>query len=69
MEKVLLKVPGMWADHHVTNVVTVLRALQGVSAVETRAMSREVEVTFDPKEIQVSALHAALENAGYPAEK
>lgn len=66
MEKVVLPVPMMYADHHVTAVRKVLLAQPGVQDVLASAALRAVQVKFDPAATNATALSDALANAGYP---
>ena len=69
MNRVLLAVPTMWADHHVSRVVEALQRLAGVSRVEASAARWEVMVEFDPTATSVPTIEAALRAAGYPSTR
>jgi copper chaperone CopZ len=69
MEKVVLSVPKMWADHHVLKVREVLTALDGVQDVYASAAWKQVLVKYDPAKIQETALTETLAQAGYGADQ
>lgn len=52
----------------VNNIVSVLSAQPGVSAVEVSLEAAEARVAFDPDVIGRDALCAAIEDAGFDAE-
>ncbi len=66
MEKVVLDVPLMWADHHVLKVREALTRLDGVEDVYASSAWKQVLVKYDPKKVQREALEKALAQAGYP---
>ena len=66
MEKAVLSVPAMWADHHVLKVRDALVPLAGVDEVYASAAWKQVLVTYDPKKVKPAALEKALADAGYP---
>ncbi len=65
MEKVVLSVPKMWADHHVLAVREVLTVLDGVEHVHATSAWKTVVVKYDPDKLEQSAIVAALTKAGY----
>ena len=68
MEKVVLNVPKMWADHHVLAVREALTALGGVEDVHATSAWKQVVVKYDPGKLDQSAIVEALEKAGYGAD-
>jgi excisionase family DNA binding protein len=66
MENALLKVPAMYADHHVIAVRNAIMALPGVSDVWASSAWRQVQVTYDPALLSAQDISQALEQAGYP---
>ncbi|GAB4558168.1 MAG: hypothetical protein Kow0047_03090 [Anaerolineae bacterium] len=66
MEKAVLDVPKMWADHHVLKVRSVLTALDGVADVYASSAWKQVLVTYDPAKIALETIEQALAEAGYP---
>jgi copper chaperone CopZ len=65
MEKTVLSVPKMWADHHVLKVREVLAALDGVQDVYASAAWRHVVVKHDSAKVDEPGLVNALMGAGY----
>jgi copper chaperone CopZ len=68
MEKVVLSVPKMWADHHVLAVREALNALNGVEDVHATSAWKKVVVKYDPGKLEQSAIVEALAKAGYGAD-
>lgn len=65
MERVLLEVPHMYADHHVINVRGILGKLKGVEEIYASSSFKQVEVGFEPGEISLDDIKAALGAEGY----
>ncbi|HEX9075097.1 MAG TPA: heavy-metal-associated domain-containing protein [Anaerolineae bacterium] len=65
MEKIVLTVPAMFADHHVINVKRLLSPISGVENVIASAAFKEVVIEFDPAKTSQEALAKALTDAGY----
>jgi copper chaperone CopZ len=65
MEKMVLSVPKMWADHHVLKVREALNALGGVQDLYASSAFRHVLVTYDPAQLDQPAIVQALTQAGY----
>ena len=68
MEKITIKVPGMYGDHHTLAVQKALAELSGISGVWASSAGKEVQITFDPVVIDVTQIENALAAAGYPNE-
>jgi copper chaperone CopZ len=66
MEKVVLEVPTLWADHHVLKVRDVLTNLEGVDGVYASSAWRQVLVNYDAGKTDPTAIEKALAAAGYP---
>ena len=66
MEKVVLDVPTLWADHHTLKVRDALVNLKGVEDVYASAAWKQVLVRYDEAKIDRAALEKALADAGYP---
>jgi Cu+-exporting ATPase len=60
-----LTVPGMGSDHCAGLVTRSLERLYGVNAVGTNIATHGVDVEFDPENVTVPDLQAAVERAGY----
>ncbi len=65
MEKVVLDVPTLWADHHVLQVRDVLDGLEGVDGVYASSAWKQVLVNYDTEKIDQAAIEKALADAGY----
>ena len=66
MEKVVLEVPTLWADHHVLKVRDALVNLEGVEDVYASSAWKQVLVAYDPAKTDRAAIEKALAEAGYP---
>ncbi len=66
MEKIILELPAMYADHHVLAVRDVLTELDGLEEVYASSAWKQVMISFDPAKIKQTAIEEALANAGYP---
>lgn len=69
MVEITFNVPGMYADHHVSVVVKVLKGQPGVDGVVASSLHKKVTVGYDPVQMSPQKLGEALEAAGYPAER
>jgi copper chaperone CopZ len=67
-EKILLDLPAMYADHHVTEVRRILFSLPGVKEVYASSAFKVLEASFDPTQVSAEAIRNALEEAGYLSE-
>ena len=65
MEKVVLEVPTLWADHHVLKVRDALASLEGVEDVYASSAWKQVLVSYDPGKTDPAAIESALAEAGY----
>lgn len=66
MEKVVLEVPTLWADHHVLKVQEALANLEGVEEVYASSAWKQVLVDYEESRTDSSAIEKALAEAGYP---
>lgn len=66
MEKLVLGVPTMWADHHVLAVRNALFALAGVDDVVASSAFKTLHIVFDPSRVSAQDIVKALVAAGYP---
>ncbi len=64
MNKLLLTIPAMYADHHVTKIRQILFQMNGVENVIASSAFKMVVVEFDGKVTQ-EAIVNALVSAGY----
>jgi copper chaperone CopZ len=66
MEKLVLEVPTLWADHHVLKVRDALTGLEGVDDVYASSAWKQVLVSYDPAKTDPVAIEKTLAEAGYP---
>lgn len=65
MAEVEFKIEGMTCGGCVKNVSGVLQKLAGVNAAEVSLADGSARVSYDPAQIEVAALRAAVEDAGF----
>ena len=65
METVKLDVKGMTCGGCVASVTRVLKGTPGVSDAQVTLQPGAATVTFDPGKVEVKALKAAIEGAGF----
>lgn len=65
MTNVTLKVEGMTCGHCKMAVEKALKSLSGVSQAEVNLAAKEVVVSYDAGQVELSAIKAAIEDAGY----
>ncbi len=66
MDKVVLEVPALWADHHVLKVRDALTGLEGVNDVYASSAWKQVLVSYDSAKTDPAAIEQTLAEAGYP---
>ncbi len=66
MEKLILEVPSMYADHHVLTVRDALTDLKGVDEVYASSTWKQVLISYDPAKVKPKAIEKTLADAGYP---
>ena len=69
MEKTLLRVPKMYADHHVKAVREALLRLDGVEEVLASSAFKRVIVGYDSARLEPNAIEETLRAAGYGPEE
>lgn len=69
MKETVIKVPGMWADHHVLRLRDAILGLKGVEEVVASAARRTVLVRYDEDALSEEGIREALTAAGYPSEQ
>ena len=67
MEELTLRVPDMWADHHVLAVRELLKQDGGVASITASARDTVVQVLYDAAQTNPEQITARLSEAGYPA--
>jgi len=55
MEKIVLDLPALWADHHVKAVREVLAGLDGVEDVYASSGWKQALISYDPGKIEPAA--------------
>lgn len=65
MNRLVLDVPSMYADHHVVEVRRLLLEDPGVDTVNASSAFHVVEIGFDSEKTSEDALRSKLEEAGY----
>jgi copper chaperone len=65
METTTLQIRGMTCAGCAKSVTRALQKLNGVASAEVSLDSGEAKVSFDPRQVSVAQLKAALEKAGY----
>jgi copper chaperone CopZ len=68
MNRLVIDVPMMYADHHVVEVRRLLLEDSGVGTVNASSAFHVVEVSFDPEKTSEDALRNKLKEAGYTGE-
>lgn len=66
MEKVVLDVPTLWADHHVLKIRDALASLEGIEDMYASSAWKQVLVSFDPAKLEPAVIEKTLTEAGYP---
>jgi len=65
MESLTLKLPAMFADHHVVEVRRVLSSLPGVGDIYASSAFLSAEIEYEPDLISPEEIERALKTAGY----
>ena len=68
METITLNAPDISCGHCVATVQNAVGQVAGVQSVTADADTKDVNVTYDASQTDVSAITAALDDAGYPAK-
>jgi copper chaperone CopZ len=69
MEKLILDLPAMYADHHVLHVRQALLALEGVDEVFASSAWKQIIVSFEPDKVTPDEMKKALSEAGYAGDE
>ncbi len=65
MNKVMFETPGLFADHHVTEVKRMVMEIPGVEDVYASSAFHVVEIAYDPQKTDEGSLREVISNAGY----
>ena len=63
----MLQVNGMTCEGCARSVARMLKRMNGVASAEVSLDKAEAKVAFDPRQVSIAQLKAALEMAGYQA--
>ena len=69
VEHVTVTAPDISCGHCVATVKDAVGALSGVSSVKADPDTKRVEIAFDPGQVSLAQIEAALDEAGYPVAK
>jgi copper chaperone CopZ len=69
MEHATVTAPDISCGHCVATVKSAVGALPGVAGVTADETTKRVEIDFDPNRVSLAQIEAALDEAGYPAQK
>ncbi len=64
-----LKVPEIGCDGCVSSVKWVINQFPGVESVEASHTTKIITLTYDPSQVDLAAVEAALAKDGYPVQK
>ncbi len=67
METKTLHAPDISCMHCVMTVKKAVGKLEGVSGVEADPSTKDVQVTFDPRKVDLARIKQAMADEGYPA--
>lgn len=67
MESTTIKIGGMTCGGCAGSVAKVLKALPGIAAADVSLEDAEARVEFDPAKVDIAAMRAAVEKAGFDA--
>jgi copper chaperone len=67
VETIIVQVKGMTCGGCARSVARVLQKMNGVASAEVSLDQGEAKIAFDPRQVSVAQLKAALEKAGYQA--
>ena len=65
MEKLVLEVPSMYADHHVLAVRAALTSLEGIEELFASSLLKQIMISYDPAKIKPADIEKGLQAAGY----
>lgn len=66
MEELTLKVPDMWADHHVLAVRELLKQDGGIATISASARDTALQIMYDASQTSPEQIVSRLGEAGYP---
>jgi copper ion binding protein len=69
MQEVTLSAPDISCAHCAMTIEETLGELPGISRVAVDLGDKEVQLSYDPNEVSLADIAAAMDEAGYPVEK
>lgn len=69
VDRITVVTPDMSCGHCVQTIESEVGGLSGVESVKADLPTKQVTVAFDPKITSVTAIEAALDDAGYPVAR
>ncbi len=68
MDKLVLNIPTLYADHHTSAVKSLLEAIEGIEDTFVSSAYKQVSIEFDPKKISPEEIERTLAAVGYSPE-
>ena len=68
-EHVTVTAPDISCGHCVATVKNAVGALDGVASVAADESTKQIEISFDPNQVSLAQIEAALDDVGYPVKK
>jgi copper chaperone len=69
IQELTLTAPDISCAHCAMTIEETLGELPGISRVAVDVGDKEVQLSFDPDQVSLAAIEAAMDEAGYPVEK
>ncbi len=69
IQEVTLTAPDISCAHCVLTIEETLAELPGISRVAVDIGDKEVQLSYDPNQVSLADIEAAMDDAGYPVEK
>ncbi len=69
MTQATLKVEGMTCDHCVQTVTGAVKSLPGIEKVSVDLGAKQVQVSYDGNQVEISAIEDKIKEAGYEVLK
>ncbi len=69
METITMKAPDISCEHCVATVKKTAGQFPGVQSVDADADTKIITLTYDPAQVDLARVEAALDEEGYPVAK
>lgn len=69
MEKIVLNIPMLYADHHTTAVKNLLETIDGIDDAYVSSAYQQVSIHYDAKKVTPEEIERMLAEAGYTQEE